>query len=108
MEKRREARRAHRERKRKARKGMVANEQERGEIKRASAQAPKIWVSEKGIWIATLNVDGLMSQGKREEVEKRMKKHNIAFLFLQETHTAVDSREQGAATHGTSAGRRRS
>ncbi len=72
---------------------MVANEGREERRARASAQAPKIWVNEKGIWIATLNVDGLMRQGKREEVEAWMKKHNIAILFLQETHTAVDSRE---------------
>ena len=60
---------------------------------RASAQEPERadWI--EGIWIATLNVDGLMRQGKREEVEEWMKKQNIAFLFLQETHSASNSRE---------------
>ena len=53
----------------------------------ASAQEPERADWGKRIWIATLNVDGLMRQGKREEVEKWMKKHNIAFLVLQETHT---------------------
>ncbi len=34
-----------------------------------------------------------MRQGKREEVETWMKKHNIAILMLQETHSANNSRE---------------
>ncbi len=60
---------------------MVANRGEKDKIKRASAQAPKVWVCEKGLWIATLNVDGLMRQGNREEVEAWMKTQNIGILF---------------------------
>ena len=59
----------------------------------ASAQEPVRLDWGEGFWIATLNVDGLMRQGKREEVEAWMKKHEIAILVLQETHSASNSRE---------------
>ena len=59
----------------------------------ASAQEPDRMDWKEEFWIATLNVDGLMRQGKREEVETWMKKHDIKILVLQETHSANNSRE---------------
>ncbi len=91
--KRREARRKKREGKRKAGNNLVAKGNRKGRKARASAQEPKIWTNARGIWMATLNVDGMLRQGKREEVEAWMKKNDIAILFLQETHSAWDSRE---------------
>ena len=92
-DKRRKARRKKREEKKKNEKALVVKGRRRGRWKRASAQVPKIWMNSEGIWLATLNVDGVMRQGKREEVEAWMKKNNIAILFLQETHSDMDSRE---------------
>ncbi len=91
--KRREARRKKREGKRGIENNLVVKRGRKGRKARASAQGPKIWTNARGIWMATLNVDGMLRQGKREEVEAWMKKHNIAILFLQETHSAWDSRE---------------
>ncbi len=92
-EKRRNARRRKRAEKEAKVETLVAKGKKKGNLKRASAQAPKIWMDQRGIWMATLNVDGVMRQGKREEVEAWMKRNNIAILLLQETHTAMDSRE---------------
>ena len=42
---------------------------------------------------ASLNVQGIRKQGKREEIEKWMKKHDIAILAVQETHMATYCKE---------------
>ena len=47
----------------------------------ASAQEPERADWGKRIWIATLNVDGLRRQGKREKAGERMRIQNFACLI---------------------------
>ena len=44
--------------------------------------------------IATLNLRGLMQPGKREEVERWMKKDHINIVCAQETHTSTNQKEK--------------
>ena len=44
--------------------------------------------------VATLNIRGLKHTGKREEVEKLMNQNATDIMCLQETHTAMNSKEK--------------
>ena len=55
--------------------------------------APKLTACRQ-IRIATINVRGLKQPGKREEIERWMKKESIDITILQETHTGGNSKEK--------------
>ena len=44
--------------------------------------------------IATLNIKGIIKIGKRELIEKWMKRNNIDILAVQETHAKTDHQEK--------------
>ena len=94
--KRREAR-SNKRQENAVRKGGRMQSEKRTKERRASAQEPRARGQKLGygqdLWIATLNMRGSKTLGKREEIERWMKENKIAILSVQETHVGVNAKE---------------
>ena len=88
MEKRREARQRHRRTK------WIGKSNKNKRSTTAMAEKPHRKIKFGKIFkIATMNVEGCMKMGKREEIEQYMKRNEIKIMALQETRVRNNTRE---------------